>query len=476
MAGRSIHIGLNHVDPNAYDGWDGALSGCIYDATDMKGIADGHGYNSSIMTDAQATSHSVIAAIGQVARDSLPGDMVFISYSGHGGQVPDANGDDEDGNDETWVLWDRQLIDDELFQLWSQFQAGVRIFVVSDSCHSGTVTKVALATAVRDAARADTKTRDAIREDRPKNMPLDVQQADVGRRRTMYESAQWLSGTKSVADVRASVLLISGCQDNQLSYDGDRNGRFTQELLRAWSDGAFSGTYRQLHERILTGMPPDQSPNYYRVGAQWPEFEAQRPFTIAAPAGTSGGTTSPTQPTPTSTTRPQLRRGNSGAHVRYLQERLIVHGESIVADGYFGPGTDGAVRRFQQANGLSVDGIVGDATWAALDRAPGQVGGGQGGEVPVTPNGGNGTQPSPSNGGAPTGGTRPVLRQGASGPDVRYLQERLIAHGHSIGVDGQFGPMTASAVRSFQRSNGLAADGIVGQQTWGALERQPAWA
>ena len=46
--------------------------------------------------------------------------------------------ENEDGYDETWVLYDRQLVDDELYTLWSKFAPGVRIVVLSDSCHSGT--------------------------------------------------------------------------------------------------------------------------------------------------------------------------------------------------------------------------------------------------------------------------------------------------------------------------------------------------
>jgi len=56
--------------------------------------------------------------------------------------VPDRNGEDEeDRSDETWVAYDRQIVDDELYALWGKFAAGVRIFVLSDSCHSGTVAR-----------------------------------------------------------------------------------------------------------------------------------------------------------------------------------------------------------------------------------------------------------------------------------------------------------------------------------------------
>ena len=85
---------------------------------------------------------------------------------------------------------------------------------------------------------------------------------------------------KTKASIPASVLLISGCQDNQESSDGDFNGLFTAKLLRVWNEGKFKGDYKLFHKKILRLMPPDQSPNYYRVGRALPAFEKQQPFTV----------------------------------------------------------------------------------------------------------------------------------------------------------------------------------------------------
>jgi peptidoglycan hydrolase-like protein with peptidoglycan-binding domain len=67
----------------------------------------------------------------------------------------------------------------------------------------------------------------------------------------------------------------------------------------------------------------------------------------------------------------------------------------------------------------------------------------------------------------------PVLRQGPNinSPEaqVRSLQYLLRARGASVAVDGVFGPQTRAAVVAFQRSRRLVADGVVGNQTWGAL-------
>jgi peptidoglycan hydrolase-like protein with peptidoglycan-binding domain len=63
----------------------------------------------------------------------------------------------------------------------------------------------------------------------------------------------------------------------------------------------------------------------------------------------------------------------------------------------------------------------------------------------------------------------PLVRQGDQQHPVQTLQDLLRARGHSVTVDGIFGPNTAAAARAFQQSRSLAVDGIVGPNTWGAL-------
>jgi peptidoglycan hydrolase-like protein with peptidoglycan-binding domain len=63
----------------------------------------------------------------------------------------------------------------------------------------------------------------------------------------------------------------------------------------------------------------------------------------------------------------------------------------------------------------------------------------------------------------------PLVRQGDKEHPVPTLQHLLRARGHSVAVDGIFGPRTNAAVRDFQRQQGLAVDGIVGPDTWRAL-------
>jgi metacaspase-1 len=97
----------------------------------------------------------------------------------------------------------------------------------------------------------------------------------------LYDGIQSSVVTAPKADIGATVLLVSGCQDDQLSLDGFSNGLFTENLRAVWNDGAWRGSYPAFHEAIRTRMPSRQQPNYTRVGAANDQFEQQDPFTVS---------------------------------------------------------------------------------------------------------------------------------------------------------------------------------------------------
>lgn len=277
--GNSIHIGLNEVDPSQYNGWNGQLQACEADALDMRDIATARGFSPTVLLTKEATAQTVTDALNSAAAELDAGDMLLLTYSGHGGQVPDMHGGDEgaDAKDETWVLYDRMLVDDELYALWGAFKRGVRILVLSDSCHSGSVVRQAL-----NALAANPATRALVGGDTPRfrDMPRDVEQATYQGHKALYDGIQRAHARGDQAAVAASVILISGCQDNQLSQDGDRNGLFTQRLREVWNDGGFRGGYRRFHRDIAGLMPPWQSPNFFWATSRDEQFERKHPFTL----------------------------------------------------------------------------------------------------------------------------------------------------------------------------------------------------
>jgi hypothetical protein len=275
--GISIHIGLNEVDPDGYGGWSGKLNACEADALDMERIATARDFETTTILTADATADAVTSAISDAAGKLEKGDILFLSNSSHGGQVPDTNNDEEqDQLDETWVLFDRQLVDDELWDLWSQFAAGTRILVFSDSCHSGSVNRGIFNVTIPGAVDAGMVTP----EPRTKDLPRDIAKKTYEENKDLYDGIQKSHPAAETAEVGASVILISGCQDNQLSLDGDRNGLFTQQVLAVWDDGKWVGSHPSFHKAVGAKMPPSQSPNYNPVGAQNAAFEQQTPLTI----------------------------------------------------------------------------------------------------------------------------------------------------------------------------------------------------
>ena len=274
--GIALTIGLNLVDPKHYQGWDGQLTACEADAEDMADIAKKKGFSVTTLLTKAATRAKVTDAITKATKALKKGDIFMISYSGHGGQLPDMNNDEPDGQDETWCLYDGELVDDELYALYGKFAAGVRILVFSDSCHSGTVAKTAFYRGTMgnrtDALGGEVKYR---------AMPADAALRTYRANKAFYDKILSAKIPKAAqAPAKASILLISGCQDNQLSQDGAFNGLFTGQMLKVWKHGLFKGDYLSFHKAIVKRMPPDQTPNFFTAGTSDPAYEKQKPFTV----------------------------------------------------------------------------------------------------------------------------------------------------------------------------------------------------
>ncbi len=178
--------------------------------------------------------------------------------------------------------------------------------------------------------------------------------------------------------------------------------------------------------------------------------------------------------------RPTLTTGSRSAEVAELQAALRLLGYYAgPVDSVYGETTIAAVTRFQQAAGLTADGIVGNATWERLfparpgtpTTAPRPT------ADPATYSSAPGNLPanrSTSNP-APESATvsLPLLKLGMKGAAVIGLQERLRALGLFDGaIDGVFGPATQAAVKAAQSKFKLDADGVVGPTTWSVLLRE----
>ena len=179
------------------------------------------------------------------------------------------------------------------------------------------------------------------------------------------------------------------------------------------------------------------------------------------------GTTATPLPTATPTAEPTaqiwetLRKNDSGDSVAQLQEMLISLGYlSGKADGNYGAQTVEAVRNFQKANGLTVDGSAGEETQKVLYGGNAKK---ASAAATATPKAGATATPAPTT----SGGT---LKIGSKGSEVTALQKKLISLGYLSGkADGIYGTKTAAAVKAYQKAKKLTADGIAGEKTLSSL-------
>lgn len=207
------------------------------------------------------------------------------------------------------------------------------------------------------------------------------------------------------------------------------------------------GNYRDRCDRVLRDM------TYVRGFATFPFDDS------VAPAGPA-----PAPPQPQAS--PELRFGSTGGHVQRLQTIIAQHaGGNMPIDGQFGNHTLLRVQDVQRAFGLVEDGVVGPQTWAVMERlAAGEPFPAQPPPQPAPP------PPSPF--GDWPQRQKPMIRRGAKGDAVAYLQKVIqLKGGGNIGIDGNFGPQTEGRVRTIQHKAGIGQDGVVGPQTWGVIDR-----
>lgn len=249
MTKRALCIGINN-----YPGTDSDLYGCVNDAKDWRSVLQNVYNFASVhaLWDAGATKASIVAAMKKLLwSESRRGDLAVITYSGHGTWVPDKNKDEADGRDECLCPWDigttgAVITDDELYKLFRDTARGVKIVMISDSCHSGTVTR--FCPPIPGASRR-------VRYLAPDHF-LDERTRRVA---TKFEVLSPRGYTRN------QCVLLAGCRDFEYSYDATfgpkkrPNGAFTRVALDVLKTEG-PATYQQWYDQIRECLPSQSHP------------------------------------------------------------------------------------------------------------------------------------------------------------------------------------------------------------------------
>jgi hypothetical protein len=258
MALKALCIGIND-----YPGTGNDLNGCVNDANDWAAELRRRGFEVETLVDRRATGDQIRKRVRTLVQSGERGDTIVIQFSGHGSFVPDVDGDEPDGADECICPVDTRngyITDDELFELYAAARTGVRVFMIADSCHSGTISKFAPITTPPTVEGRSAPQR-KVRFLPPAAFLGETELRALGTRRGVRRAA---------APGRHAGLTMSGCQDAEFSYDGfflgRPNGVFSYVALEALKSLPKDSTYRQWHAAIRKKLPSQQypqTPNLY---------------------------------------------------------------------------------------------------------------------------------------------------------------------------------------------------------------------
>lgn len=238
MAKKALCVGINDYPY----GDDNDLNGCVNDARDWSRLLKNQfGFTDvKILLDAQATKANVLAGLKDLLAGAKAGDVLVFTNASHGTYVADKDGD-EPKYDEALCPYDvdkNLILDDELRVLFADLPKGVSLTVISDSCHSGSVTRAVVG-----------------------NTP------DQRRRRFLHPAVR---GAKSLTPAELNKatkkkekfpeegmheILLSGCKSNQYSSDALINGKFhgamTYYAIKAITDANYQLTYEELLNELV---------------------------------------------------------------------------------------------------------------------------------------------------------------------------------------------------------------------------------
>ncbi|MCX6565796.1 MAG: caspase family protein [Candidatus Aminicenantes bacterium] len=243
--GIAVVVGLTRVDPASYNGCS-MTSGCWGAEDDVDRIVrlvSPLRFLIMSLKTVNATAEAVLDHLRHAARMTRPGDLFFFYFAGHGRQRPDSGGDEDDGFDELLLAYDRPLADDELDERWREFPEGVRILVISDSCHSGTNFKF-----------------------------------PGGWKRALVRPTS--APRPFLPPMKASLIHIGAARDEELASAYRGGGAFTIALCEERPLN-FQGGYRDL-VRAVSSKLPAQHPRLELYGPGAEEFVREKPFWIGA--------------------------------------------------------------------------------------------------------------------------------------------------------------------------------------------------
>ena len=250
---RALCVGINRY-PNPKH----QLAGCVADARMWADALSRLGFATSLLLDEKATRQAIDRELQALVGTSVPGDVIVFQYSGHGTQVPDLNGDDEDSQDEAICPVDfasgALYIDDDIAQVFAKIPAGVNMTCFMDCCHSGSNSRFAVGTPPTQGARSAGDERKRYVQATPEIIEAHrrFREKAGGRQRSISSG-----GISLMRNVN-----FSACLDAEVAWESEGHGEFTLRATRILGAGIGSLTNREFSQRVTAdfGVATRQHP------------------------------------------------------------------------------------------------------------------------------------------------------------------------------------------------------------------------
>lgn len=237
------------------------LAGCVADARMWSDALSNLGFETTMLTDGDATREAIDRELERLVTNSSPGDVLVFQYSGHGTHLPDLDADEEDREDEAICPVDfasgALYIDDDIARVLRRLPEAVNLSVFMDCCHSGTNTRFAV-------GAPDTRSRAAATDERKRFVVPTVELIDAHRRFrrqsrfAMRAAAPGGTGGRS----RMRDVKFAACLDGEVAWESDGHGEFTLRATRVLADRIDAMTNEQFARRVTEafGANPRQHP------------------------------------------------------------------------------------------------------------------------------------------------------------------------------------------------------------------------
>jgi len=224
----------------------------VNDAIDWNELLTKNGSKGGMLLDERATRNAVIGQLTDLVVSTRFNDIGVFTYSGHGTWVPDENSEESDGRDEALVPVDYDpegfITDDVLSSIIKRYRSiGAKILFISDSCYSGTVERL-----FQSDIHPDAMAR------RPRFLPPAV-----------FLNEDQIAAAKAVENLPANeysktgAALLSGCREDEVSWDADFNGQPNGAMTRAAIDTFVYNRPKNLaawRKQIQAALLHDQHP------------------------------------------------------------------------------------------------------------------------------------------------------------------------------------------------------------------------